>query len=173
MPSILHTQRLVIRDITDDDLPFIHKGLSDPDVIKYYGVSYNTLEEAKSQMAWYKEIESSNTGKWWLIVAANSAIAMGAIGFNYYQKQHNRIELGFWLLPEYQGSGIMLEALTVLIPDFVAKWNIHRVEALVETENTASKKLLMKAGFLCDGLLRDYEQKDGRYISLEVFSKLF
>ncbi len=172
MPSTTETERLLIRDIFDEDLDFIFEGLSHPDVIRYYGVSYRTREAAQAQMEWYKEIETNNTGKWWLITSNKSAIPFGAIGFNYYQQQHNRIEIGFWLLPSFHGKGLLFEALNIVIPMAVTRWNVHRIEALVETENIASKKLLTKAGFICDGLLRDYELKDNRYISLEVFSKL-
>jgi [ribosomal protein S5]-alanine N-acetyltransferase len=172
MPSTTETGRLLIRDISDDDLHFVYEGLSHPEVIKYYGVSYKTAEETKSQLAWYKDIEANNTGKWWLINVRESASPAGAIGFNYHQPQHKRIEIGFWLLPSFQGKGFMHEAVENVIPLAVAKWNVHRIEAMVEPENSASARLLIQCGFIREGLLRDYELKDERYISLEVYSRL-
>ena len=37
------------------DIENIYRGLSHPEVIKYYGVSYNSLEATKVQMEWFKE----------------------------------------------------------------------------------------------------------------------
>lgn len=38
------TDRLLLRKIVNSDIGHIFKGLSDPDVIRYYGVSFMTLE---------------------------------------------------------------------------------------------------------------------------------
>jgi ribosomal-protein-alanine N-acetyltransferase len=173
MISTTETKRLLIRNIADDDLNFIYEGLSHPEVIRYYGVSYKTLEETRSQLAWYKELEANNTGKWWLIYAKETESLAGAAGFNDYHPEHARIEIGFWLLPAFQRKGLMSEALENLIPLAVTKWNIHRMQAMVEPENIASAKLLTQCGFISEGKLRDYERKDGKYISIEVYSKLF
>ena len=42
---IIKTQRLLLRQFVESDLHSVFKGLSHPDVIKYYGVSYKTPEE--------------------------------------------------------------------------------------------------------------------------------
>ena len=38
---VIKTQRLLLRQFVDSDLVNVFKGLSHPDIIKYYGVSYN------------------------------------------------------------------------------------------------------------------------------------
>ena len=44
------TQNYYLRDILASDLEPIFLGLSHPEVIKYYGISYSSLEETKTQM---------------------------------------------------------------------------------------------------------------------------
>ena len=39
----------------------------------------------------------------------------GAIGFNEWNKQERKAEIGFWLLPEYWKKGYVTEALPVVI----------------------------------------------------------
>ena len=46
---ILKTERLLLRQFVDTDLENVFKGLSHPEIIKYYGVSYQTLEATKAQ----------------------------------------------------------------------------------------------------------------------------
>jgi len=43
----IQTSRLLLRQFDERDLGKVFQGLSDPEVIKYYGVYFNTLEEAK------------------------------------------------------------------------------------------------------------------------------
>jgi len=52
------------------------------------------------------------------------------------------------------------------------KLHLHRIEAFVETENISSQNTLQKCHFQQEGILRDSELKNGRFISVAVFSKL-
>lgn len=58
---ILHSPRFLLRQITQDDLRAVFDGLSNPQVIVNYGVSYASLEEAQRQMDWFEEIYSNGT----------------------------------------------------------------------------------------------------------------
>ena len=49
--TILNSERLLLRQIVQEDIHDIFKGLSHPEVIKYYGVSYQTLEDTKEQIS--------------------------------------------------------------------------------------------------------------------------
>lgn len=91
---------------------------------------------------------------------------------NNYQKQHNRAEIGYWLLPRYWGSGIVAEALVAMVDYLFREWGLHRIEAVVEAGNSNSSRVLERAGFVYEGTLRDCEIKGGQYISLLMFSLL-
>ena len=53
--------------ITAADLPHIYRGLSDPRVIAYYGVSYDSLTACQAQMDWYVELTRTGRGAWHLV----------------------------------------------------------------------------------------------------------
>ncbi len=169
---LLTTQRFLLQSIEAADQAFIFKGLSHPDVILYYGVSYETFESAKAQIDWYESLEKEQTGCWWKIVDKQTNEPVGACGMNYYSAQHEKAELGYWLLPEYWGKGIMQEVLPVVIEHLFSHWRLHRLEAIVETGNDASVKLLDRSGFKYEGTLRDAEIKKGKRISLMMYSLL-
>jgi [ribosomal protein S5]-alanine N-acetyltransferase len=168
----LTTERYLLQEIKDDDQAFIFEGLSHPQVIPYYGVSYQTFEATKAQMDYYRDMQVNNTGCWWKVVSKERGEKIGAVGFNNYNKQHNRTELGYWLLPEFWGQGIVTEVLPAVIDFIFHQKRVHRIEALVETGNTASEKVLMRLGFIYEGCMRDCEIKNGTYISLSIFSLL-
>lgn len=168
----LKTNRLVLRQITEADLENIYSGLSHPEVIKYYGVNYSSLDATWEQLEWYAELERTHTGIWWAIISAESSEFCGAIGYNNLSREHRKAELGFWLLPPWWGKGIVQEAMEVVLEYAFQKMDLHRIEAFVETENKSSQKALKKKGFQQEGIMRDSEIKNGRFISVAIFSRL-
>jgi ribosomal-protein-alanine N-acetyltransferase len=172
MPPPLTTDRFTLQRIEPEDQPFIFEGLSHPQVIPFYGVRYDSLEATQAQMDFYEALERDGTGQWWKIVSRQSQEALGAIGYNHYQAQHRKAELGYWLLPRFWKQGIITEVMPALLRYMRRERGIHRIEALVEEGNTASHRLLERMGFLHEGTLRDCELKDGHYISLRIYSLL-
>ena len=166
----LHTRRLHLRQIRPGDKSFIFEGLSHPAVTRYYGVSYESLQETEEQMRWYRNLEKSESGIWWAICRKGDQQLMGTCGFNEWHQEHRRIEIGYWLLPAYWQQGIMSEALPAIINYAFSELNIHRVEAIVESGNEGSKKLLLKLGFAFEGTHKDCEIKNGSFISLDYFA---
>ncbi|KAA3623803.1 MAG: N-acetyltransferase [Bacteroidetes bacterium] len=166
----LTTQRLLLRQITPQDLPNIFKGLSHPDIIKYYGVSYNSLEGTKEQMQWFADLEKNGTGIWWAVCNPETGEFMGAGGFNDLDKTHKKAEIGFWLLPEFWGKGYMKEALTTLCDFAFEHLDLHRIEGFVESENINCKKGMAKLDFELEGTMRDCEVKNGEFISVDIYA---
>ncbi|MBL7946263.1 MAG: GNAT family N-acetyltransferase [Flavobacteriales bacterium] len=166
------TGRSELQPIVAEDKVYIHRGLSHPDVVRYYAVNYPNLEAVQEQMDWYASIAREGTGQWWAIRATSHHAFCGAIGINNIVAQHRRCELGFWLLPEHWRQGIISDVLPLVIHHAFDALGLHRIMAEVETENSASARVLQRTGFKHEGTLRDCEVKDGRLISLDVFARL-
>lgn len=169
---VLKTERLLLRQFTKADLEMVFKGLSDPDIIKYYGVQYHTLEAAKEQLKFFADLENNGDGIWWAICSSDGALFYGAAGLNNLNKKFNKCEIGFWLFPEFWGRGIITEAVPAICNFGFVDLGLHRIEALVESENLNSKKALNKLHFTFEGTMRDCEIKAGRYISIDIYAKL-
>ncbi len=169
---LISTPRFLLRQIISTDIENIYRGLSHPDVIKYYGVKYSSLEETKAQMLFYKELEKKETGIWWAICTKDTGQFCGTIGYTYLNKVHRNAELGFWLFPEYWRQGILSELGHPVCSFAFKNLKLHRISAYVETDNLGSRKVLQKLNFTHEGTLRECEIKDGKFISLDVFSKL-
>ncbi len=168
----LETERCLLRKIFSTDQQKIFEGLSHPEVIKYYGVSYASFGATKAQMDFYNELLSNETGIWWAICQKQNHQFIGACGFNNWMKEHRKAEIGFWLLPEFQQKGYMSEAVKKVIEYGFTEMNLHRIEAIIETGNDNSSKLLRKMGFAYEGTNKECEIKNGRFIDLEVYALL-
>ena len=168
----LHTTRFLLQKIQAGDQEFIFKGLSDPQVIPFYGVQYSSLEATKAQMDFYNRLWEERTGCWWKIIDKQTGEPAGACGMNGYQPLHERAEIGYWLLPSFWKKGIMAEVLPVMIRYLFTNWKLHRLESVIELENEASTRLAEKLGFKFEGILRETEIKQGKRISLRMYSLL-
>lgn len=169
---VLESGPLLLRQIKPRDQIAVFQGLSEPKVIRYYGVEYHSLVDTKAQMEWYEENLHQGSGIWWAITRKEVGDLIGTCGLYNLQPQHRKAELGYWLMPHYWGQGFMQASLQAVLAYGQQQLNLHRIEAFVETKNVASGKLLRKLGFEQEGVLRDAEIKQGRFISLEVYALL-
>lgn len=164
---------MCLRQIIEDDVQIVFEGLSHPEVIKYYGVNYTSVEGTQEQMDWYKKIHEERTGIWWGITfRENEKKLVGACGFNNWNHKHLNAEMGYWLLPEYQKQGIMTEAITAIMDHAFSGMKLHRISAITEPENLGSIWLLEKMGFIQEGVQKEAELKNGKYIDLIQYALL-
>lgn len=131
----LKTNKLILRPFKDSDIENVYKGLSDPNIIKYYGISFASLEATEEQMRWFANLEKDGTGMWFAVCSFDNSTFYGAGGLNSLAKEHKKAELGFWLLAEFWGQGIMKEAIPLICDFGFNQLGLHRIEGFVETEN--------------------------------------
>lgn len=88
--------------------------------------------------------------------------AVGSIGF-MLQSDIERVsaEIGYWIGEPFWGRGIATTALRAVTQLAVARHRLTRVFALPFAHNTASRRVLDKAGFVVEGTLRQSAIKDG------------
>lgn len=163
----IKTNRILLREITDLDLKNIFNGLSNPKVIKHYGVSYSSLEATKEQMNWFADKRQL----WWAICSLDNKTFYGAAGLNDIDKAESKAEIGLWLLPDYWGQGIMKEVMPLITDYGLEKMNLSRIEGFVETDNMNCKKAMIKLDFVNEGTLKDCEIKNGKPISVDVYAR--
>ena len=168
----LTTKRLHLRQFTPEDLQNVYSGLSNPKVIKYYGISFKTLEATKEQLTWFGDLEKNGTGIWWAICDKKTNTFLGAGGLNNLDKKNRKAEIGFWLLPEHWGQGILSEAFPLIVEYAFEHLNLHRIEGFVESRNSNCKRAMTKVGFELEGTMRDCEVKNDVFISLDIYAKV-
>ena len=168
----MKTDNYFIKEIESKDIANIHKGLSNPDVTKYYDVHFSTLEETKIQMNWYNKLKEEGTGIWWGIFGTFDNQFRGACGFNNLEATHKKAEIGLWLLKEYWGNGILKEVMPNLFKYGFEKLNLNRIEGYVLSENKKCKIALEKINFKYEGTMRECEIKNGQLISVDIYAIL-
>lgn len=82
-------------------------------------------------------------------------------------------QFGYWLGEDYWGRGIASAAARALADHIGAEGLFARLEAQVFEWNPASMRVLEKAGFARDAVLRCAATKDGRLIDTVLYSRIF
>lgn len=102
---------------------------------------------------------------------AVDGVAVGAIG---YVLQHDvervSAEVGYWLAEDFWGRGIATEALRALTAHAIAAHGLTRLFAVPFASNTASCRVLEKAGYVREATLRRSAVKDGVVIDQQQYA---
>ena len=69
--------------------------------------------------------------------------------------------IGYWVHSALTGGGVATAALALGLDHCFSMVRLHRMEATVRPENMASRRVLAKAGFREEGLLKRYLDVDG------------
>jgi [ribosomal protein S5]-alanine N-acetyltransferase len=170
---VLETERLVLREPRRSDAPLLLAAWQDEETMLYFGTEpLGTRAEALQQIRSFRDDASSGEGIRWVITERGRDEYAGDIGFFDFAPDHARAEIGFVLARPLWNRGLMGEALTAALGfGFLVK-KLHRVEALVDPRNSASLRVLERAGFRREGNLRDYEFEREAFIDLVLLSLL-
>ncbi len=104
---------------------------------------------------------------------ATSSEAIGSIGLTLGQDVHRfTAELGYWLAEPFWNKGIVTKAVNKFTEFAFKKFKLHRIFASPYACNTPSIKVLEKAGFEREGVLRASAFKNNKVLDQILYSKL-
>ena len=97
--------------------------------------------------------------------------AIGGIGFELRTDvERYSAEVGYWLGEEFWGQGICTSALKVATPYAIEAYHLNRIFAVPFIENLASIRVLEKAGYSREGIMRRSAFKDGRFVDEVLYT---
>ncbi len=79
-------------------------------------------------------------------------------------------ELGYYIAEEYWGNGIMTQAVRQICEYVFKNSDLIRIYAEPFAYNTASCRVLEKAGFQLEGVLRNNAIKNGKVLDMKMYS---
>jgi ribosomal-protein-alanine N-acetyltransferase len=170
---VIETERLLLRRVTIDDANDIFILRSNPETMKF--IPRPLLKSAEDALVLIAEIESkinTNVGINWAITLKDNPKLLGIIGYYRMQPENYRAEIGYILVPEFHGKGIIPEAVNRLIIYGFEDLKLHSIEAVIDPENYASEKVLQKCGFVKEAHFKESEFYDGRFLDKVIYSLL-
>jgi ribosomal-protein-alanine N-acetyltransferase len=169
----LETDRLTLREMTLDDVEFYFRHFNNDKIVE--GSCFpgpKSLEAAREELELYciKSFKE-NRGIRWGLVRKGSNELIGTCGYYDWNKTVRRAEIGYDLDPAYWGQGIMTEALRAVLRYGFEKMGLNRIQAIIDSGNTRSLKLVHRLGFQNEGVLRQRSYFNGQFLD-DVCSSL-
>jgi len=148
----IETERLIIRPLREADAEAVHEVWSDPEVFRYLPADPSaSLDETQTRMARHLDKELAL----WAVEERASGVVAGVCGLVPVQGTGPDIEVAYHLARRWWGRGIATEAASACVAAGLAD-GLPRVVAYAFTENSASIRVLEKAGLRRVGTRRAY-----------------
>ena len=145
---VLKTERLTLRQLTSSDDKEIFALRSDDNVNKYLDRKPSkSIDDAKNFIQTINENIQRNNSIYWAITLNGTDKLIGTICLFDFSKDNLKAEIGYELLPDFQGKGIMQEATSKVIDFGVQHIGLNSIEAYTHSENQNSTRLLEKLNF--------------------------
>ena len=170
---ILETERLLLRRLDNSDIRNVYAMRSNPETMKYIPRPLVTNdEEALQHIAAINEKIDNNEGINWAVALKGAPDCIGIMGLYRIQKEHYRAEIGYMILPEFNGKGIVTEAVGRIMQYGFEVLKLHSMEGVIDPDNIASAKVLEKNGFVKEAHFKENEFYDGKFLDTVVYSRL-
>jgi RimJ/RimL family protein N-acetyltransferase len=145
----LKTARLILRPFQEADLAAFAAYRSDPEVARYqsWEVPYS-LAQVKIYFEELRQALPGTPGEWYAFAIerqSNSGI-IGDCAFQVLASDPLQAQIGYTLAREHWKQGFAAEAVRGLLDYLFEEFNLHRITANCDAENTASFGLLERVG---------------------------
>lgn len=97
---------------------------------------------------------------------------VGVIGLHEINHMHRKTSIGYYLDKQFEGHGIMTQAVEALIKYCFDEIDLNRIEISAAVHNEKSRAIPERLGFTREGMLRDNELLNGIYSSSYIYSLL-
>jgi len=145
---ILTTERLTLRQLVINDEQGIFTLRSDSEINKFLDRKIaGTLDDARQFINVVNDNIDKNASIYWAITFSGKSELVGTICLFCFSDEDDKCEIGYELLTNFQGQGIMKEAVEKVIAYAFNTIKVQKIEAFFHRDNQGSIKLLEKFPF--------------------------
>ena len=169
----LETERIILREVNEEDLDLVFSFNADPDALRYVAREYYThkneaVDKLKSLQAGYHE----KTGIIWTFVLKRSGESLGYGGFFEISENRDNTEVGYGILKKYWGNGYVSEVVKELTRFGFDDMDIQRIFGRVDPENIPSARILEKLGYRNEGIIHADGFARGRHFDMTTWARV-
>ena len=144
---VLETERLYLREISNDDSQLLHEIFSDAETMRYYP---KTLDKDET-IAWIEKVvknyEKYGAGMWACHLKSTDEF-VGHIGLHFHDNVDGQfeVEVGYLLLRQHWHKGYATEAAKASLKYGREKLGYQRIISLIRPENLPSRSVAERNG---------------------------
>ena len=169
---------VTLRPMQPSDAEDIYRACQDPEIPKFTTVPSEYSMDLAISFAGERNIAShaNRTELVFVIeslkVKSESGNAFsGVISLHTIDIPNHRAEIGYWIAKDARGKGVGTTAAELITEYGLMTMGFCRISGLVDVRNDSSRKLLIKAGYEFEGILKKYvTRRDGTQIDMALFA---
>lgn len=156
-PDLL-TDRLHLRSFEEKDSKTVFALRSNPIVAEY--LDRPLLQQEADARAYINKMIKGVQENQWIIwaISVKDGPMIGSICLWNIVAEEAQAEIGYELLPHFQGRGFMQEAVATVLGYGFQQMHLHKIRAILDKRNQSSLRLLEKYGFVQDKTYNDKEE---------------
>jgi ribosomal-protein-alanine N-acetyltransferase len=144
---LLEGKTVNLRVVEKEDLPTVAEWFNNPE----FSGEYDPLDEQQSMVDIEKRYGNLGPDQKWFIIEKKDRTTIGFAGSFVVGRL---LEIGYALVSSERGKGFGTETARILVDYVFLSKDIVRIQAGTHIENKASQKVLEKAGFTREGIVR-------------------
>lgn len=171
---MIYGERLRLRAIERSDLELFVRWLNDPEVTR--GLTHITPLSFAAEQNWFEEMLKRPVHERPLMIdirLGEDWLPVGDLGFGAIDWRARCAEFGIVIGEKnYWDQGYGSEAIRLLLDHGFGTLNLNRISLRVYANNARARRAYQKIGFREEGLLRQAEFREGRYLDVILMSVL-
>ena len=161
---MLEGKNVNLRIVEREDLPLLIDWNSNSE---FYG-EYSPLRQL-SKTEWEKRYDNLTADTKWFFIEKKDGTKIGEIGHFMFGKL---LEIYYYLVQSERGKGYGTEAIMIMVDYLFLSRELMRVQAMPDVSNIASQRVLEKAGFTKEGIIRKSGFNRGKWCDDCLYSIL-
>jgi RimJ/RimL family protein N-acetyltransferase len=170
----IRTERLLLRELTFDDIPALNAIERDPSVTRYMSFDPQSPEQTRAYIE-KSRADAAATPRLTFdlaIVPHGETTLLGRCGLGIARPEHREASIWYVLSPAAWGRGIATEACLALLDLGFGPLRLHRIWADCDPRNAASCRVAGKLGMTHEGVLRENYFLKGEWCDTAVYAIL-
>jgi ribosomal-protein-alanine N-acetyltransferase len=170
VPAPLETARLLLRPLEPSDATRIHELAGTREIADTTLLIPHPYPPGAAESFIARARESGALGIEYVfaVTLRETGDLVGCVGLRI-EGAHARGELGYWIGTPYWRRGYATEAARRVVAFAFQTLGLNRVHSSCFTRNSASARVLEKAGLVREGVLRGHVRRFGRFEDLAVY----
>jgi RimJ/RimL family protein N-acetyltransferase len=159
---LLEGKTVNLRVIEKEDLPLLADWCNNPDFLGPF-----VWFPQASKTEWEKRYDSFTRDTKWFFIEKKDGTKIGTV---FHFPSGNYMEIGYILVPSERKKGYCSEAVKIMVDYLFLSKELVRVQAITDLDNLASQRVLQKAGFKKEGIIRKAGLTRGEWADAYLFS---
>jgi ribosomal-protein-alanine N-acetyltransferase len=175
MSFSITTDRLILEDLTAQDLSNLRRVARDPDFMKYVLIWLDTDEQITTFLQNSIDEAGNDEDRLDYILAARAKDTGAFAGLTFIEidREHrSTAEIGIALLPAFCRNGYGSEILNAYIAFGFETLGMHRVYGKCDEQNIPSARLMERCGLVYEGTIREHVWLRDHWRSTKYFGML-